>query len=350
MQERVIAGHERLIARAWSLIARFDKPFLVAILIVLSLAILVPSDFGPIAIFVLKALAKTGIFILFAVLLIAGLKATSAESIVAKSFQGNELRMIVFASLVGGLAPFCSCEVIPFIAALLAAGTPISAVMAFWLSSPMMDPPMFMITAGALGLDFAVAKTIAAVGFGLFGGLGTMMIARTGAFTSSLRDSPISKCCAGSSGDGLDGRPVWRFWVHQERRAIFGETFLWNALFLLKWMTLAYLLEAIMIWYVPSELVVSVLGGDGLWPIVAGAVIGGPAYLNGYAAVPLVQGMLEQGMSPGASMAFVLAGSVTCVPAAVAVWALVKTPVFALYLTYAVVGSIIAGVLWGLVA
>ena len=129
-----------------------------------------------------------------------------------------------------------------------------------------------------------------------------------------------------------------------------GETFLWNALFLLKWMTLAYLLEAIMIWYVPSELVVSVLGGDGLWPIVAGAVIGGPAYLNGYAAVPLVQGMLEQGMSPGASMAFVLAGSVTCVPAAVAVWALVKTPVFALYLSYAVVGSIIAGVLWGLVA
>ena len=350
MQERVVPGVDRFIARAWPLWSRVDKPSLVGILIVLLAAVLVPSDLGPILAFVLLALAKTGIFIFFAVLMIAGLKATGAESVVARSFQGNEIRMIVFASLVGGLAPFCSCEVIPFIAALLAAGTPISAVMAFWLSSPVMDPPMFMITAGTLGLDFAVAKTIAAVGFGLLGGIGTMMIFRTGAFSSSLRDNPLGTCCACTSDDSFSERPVWRFWLHRERRIVFRDTLLRNAVFLLKWMTLAYLLEAIMIWYVPSELVVGLLGGDGLWPILAGAVIGGPAYLNGYAAVPLVAGMLEQGMSPGASMAFVLAGSVTCIPAAVAVWALVKTNVFTLYIGYAIVGSVIAGVLWGLVA
>ena len=350
MQERVMPGVDRFTARAWSLWGRIDKPSLVGILIVLLAAVLVPSDLGPILAFVLQALAKTGIFIFFAVLLIAGLKATSAESILARSFQGNELRMIVFASLVGGLAPFCSCEVIPFIAALLAAGTPISAVMAFWLSSPVMDPPMFMITAGALGLEFAVAKTVAAVGFGILGGVGTMMIGKTGTFSSSLRNNPLGNCCACPSGDTFSGRPVWRFWPHQERRIVFRDTFLWNSVFLLKWMTLAYLLEAIMIWYVPSEIIVGLLGGDGIWPILAGAVIGGPAYLNGYAAVPLVAGMLEQGMSPGASMAFVLAGSVTSIPAAVAVWALVKPKVFALYIGYAVVGSIIAGILWNLVA
>ena len=41
--------------------------------------------------------------------------------------------------LLGALAPFCSCEVIPFISALLAVGAPLSAVMAFWLASPLMD-------------------------------------------------------------------------------------------------------------------------------------------------------------------------------------------------------------------
>ena len=40
--------------------------------------------------------------------------------------------MIFMAALMGELAPFCSCEVIPFIAALLSLGTPISGVMAFW--------------------------------------------------------------------------------------------------------------------------------------------------------------------------------------------------------------------------
>ena len=43
----------------------------------------------------------------------------------AKAFQGRENRMILLAALFGGLAPFCSCEVIPFIAGLLAVGAPL---------------------------------------------------------------------------------------------------------------------------------------------------------------------------------------------------------------------------------
>jgi uncharacterized membrane protein YraQ (UPF0718 family) len=39
--------------------------------------------------------------------------------------------------------------------------------MAFWLASPLMDPAMFAITAGGLGFDFAVAKTVAAVALAL---------------------------------------------------------------------------------------------------------------------------------------------------------------------------------------
>ena len=37
----------------------------------------------------------------------------------------------------------------------------------------------------------------------------------------------------------------------------------------------------------------------------------------------------------------------SCIPAAVAVWALVKPRVFGAYIGLAVVGSIIAGLLWG---
>ena len=48
------------------------------------------------------------------------------QALIARAFEGRESRMILLAALMGGLAPFCSCEVIPFIAALLAAGTPLS--------------------------------------------------------------------------------------------------------------------------------------------------------------------------------------------------------------------------------
>ena len=64
-------------------------------------------------------------------------------------------------------------------------------------------------------------------------------------------------------------------------------------------------------------------------------VVGVPAYLNGYAALPLVSGLIEQGMAPGAGLAFLVAGGVTSLPAAIAVWALARRPVFGLYIAFA---------------
>ena len=93
-----------------------------------------------------SALLGTAPFILFAITAVGVLKASGAETMIAKAFVGSELRMIVFATLLGGLSPFCSCEVIPFMASLLSLGIPLSAVMAFWLASSLMDPAMFLIT------------------------------------------------------------------------------------------------------------------------------------------------------------------------------------------------------------
>ncbi|MEM6888336.1 MAG: permease [Pseudomonadota bacterium] len=299
--------------------------------------------------FAARALAGTAPFIIFAVFAIAYMKATGAESLLAKAFEGQKIKMIFMAALLGGLSPFCSCEVIPFIAALLAVGAPLSAVMAFWLSSPLMDPAMFAITSGTLGFDFAIAKTLAAVSLGLMGGLGTLLFARTAIFAQPLRDRPaIGGCCGAKK--PFSGAPQWRFWTDSERRETFRDTALENALFLLKWLTLAYVIEALMLAYVPAEMIAGILGGDGLGPIILGALVGAPAYLNGYAAVPLVDALLSQGMANGAAMSFVIAGGVSSIPAAIAVWALVKPRVFAAYLVFALIGAVIAGALWQMVA
>ncbi|WP_298837526.1 permease [uncultured Roseobacter sp.] len=299
--------------------------------------------------FALGALAGTAPFILFAVLAVAWLKATGAESLLARAFEGRQSRMILMAALLGGLSPFCSCEVIPFIAALLAVGAPLSAVMAFWLASPLMDPAMFAITSGILGWEFAVAKTLSAVGLGLLGGFGTMLFAGTPVFRDPLRERPAVGGCCGASRP-FSGAPVWRFWHHSDRRDTFRKTAWENALFLLKWLTLAYVVEALMLAYVPAEMIAGLLGGDGIGPIVLGALVGAPAYLNGYAAVPLVDALLAQGMAAGAAMSFVIAGGVSSIPAAIAVWALVKPRIFAAYLTFALIGAVIAGLAWQAVA
>ncbi len=42
--------------------------------------------------------------------------------------------------------------------------------MAFWLASPLIDPPTFVITVSELGLPFALSRAAFAVALGLLGG------------------------------------------------------------------------------------------------------------------------------------------------------------------------------------
>ena len=293
--------------------------------------------------FAVRAFIGTVPYITFAVLLIAGLKAAGAETMIANAFKGREIRMIILAALFGGLAPFCSCEVIPFIAGLLALGAPLSAVMAFWLSSPLIDPSTLLITAAALGWPFAVGKAAAAVALGLFGGFAIRTLARSGWLSDPLRVYKQSGCCGASE---IGGKPVWKFWNEEPRRRVFKDEFMINALFLVKWLALAYVLEALLVTYVPASLIAGFVGGEGVVPITIAAVVGMPAYLNSYVAPPLLAGLMEQGMSAGAAMSFMVAGAVSSVPAMAAVWSLVKKKVFAMYLILGVSGAIASGIIF----
>lgn len=317
--------------------------------ILIALTVFDFTQLWPTVDFAANALLGTAPFIIFAVLAVAYLKASGAENLLAKAFEGNPARMVVFAALLGGLSPFCSCEVIPFIAALLAVGTPLAAVMAFWLASPLMDPAMFAITSGTLGYEFALAKTISAVTIGMIGGFSVMFFAKSPLFADPLREqtSAGGRCCTKKP---FSGQPVWAFWKESERSAIFRATAIENGVFLLKWLALAYVIEALMLRYVPAEWIATFLGGEGIKPIVVGALIGAPAYLNGYAAVPLVDALLDQGMTQGAAMSFMIAGGVSCIPAAVAVWAIVKPRVFVAYIGFALVGALLAGMAWQAIA
>lgn len=331
-----------------TILSRVDRVWAAIALILAALALLDLPQLWPTITFAAGAMAQTGPFILFAVLAVGYLKATGAETLIARAFEGREVQMIFMAAVLGGLSPFCSCEIIPFIAALLAVGAPLSAVMALWLSSPLMDPAMFAITAGTLGTEFALAKTLAAVSLGVMGGAVTMAFKASPVFADPLREKPqVGGCCGVKK--PFQGAPVWQFWRHADRRETFRDAVISNGAFLLKWLALAYVIEALMLHYVPAEWIAQVLGGSGVMPIILGALVGAPAYLNGYAAVPLVDALLAQGMAHGAAMSFVIAGGVSSIPAAIAVWALVKPRIFAAYIGLGLAGAVVAGIGWSLV-
>ena len=294
--------------------------------------------------FVGQSLLSVAPFLALAVATAAGAKASGAENLIARAFKGHGLQAIAIAAIFGGLSPFCSCGVIPVIAALLAMGVPLPAVMAFWLASPIMDPEIYFLTAGPLGFTFATGKALAAIGIGLFGGLATWGLMRIGGFANPLRadfQSCNGGCGAPNIGD--DGAIRWRFWQDSARRTLFWRQSLDTSLFLGKWLALAFALESLMLAYVPADAVAEFLGGDSALVIPLAALVGMPAYLNSYAAIPLMSGLIDLGMQPGAAMAFMTAGAVSSIPAAIAVFALVRFRVFLWYLGLAVVGSVLVG-------
>ncbi|MAH85490.1 MAG: permease [Rhodospirillaceae bacterium TMED8] len=331
----------------WQTVSRFQTPWTIVLITPAIVALTDPGNVQPVVTFAVKAFVGTSPYIAFAVVLIAYLKAAGAENMIAEAFKGQEVRMIFLAAFFGGLAPFCSCEVIPFIAGLLALGAPLSAVMAFWLSSPLIDPPTLLITAGALGWPFAIGKAIFAVALGVFGGFAIKYSMQIGFLSAPLRERKNGGCsdCPPSS---LSSTPNWRIWSEFPRRATFQREAYVNTCFLIKWLALAFILEALLVTYVPADLIAGLVGGEGFLPITTAALVGMPAYLNSYVAPPLLAGLIEQGMSAGAAMAFMVAGAVSSIPAMAAVWSLVKPKVFVSYLGLGVTGAILSGIVFEL--
>ena len=240
--------------------------------------------------------------------------------------SGSPARAVVIASLVGAVTPVCGLGVLPLIATLLRRGLPLPPIMAFWVASPITDPSMLVITAGIIGVPFAIAKTVAAFVIGLFAGALTWALpGYRGAAHHLMRPGLLEQY-------GCEVRHA-RFWPE-----VWG-----SARLVLRWLVLALVLEVFLQRLVPDAWVTSLFSEDAGASIPLAAIVGAPMYLDGYAALPLVRGLMEKGMSFGAALALMISGAAVSLYVAVAVAAIVRIRVFALYVAIAMSGACAAG-------
>ncbi|WP_340150243.1 permease [uncultured Sneathiella sp.] len=331
-------------SRLWALLS--DRVILACLAIILLLALVDPANLPVSLTFFADAVLGMAPFFALAIGLAAYFSATGADNLIARAFSGSPVSAIVAASLVGALSPFCSCGVIPLVASLLAAGVPLAPVMAFWIASPIMDPEIFVLTSVGIGFGFASGKAVIAMLLGLFAGFSVYMLQQRGWVLDPLKGE-LSGCRKKISLTG----PVdvqWKFWREPARVSQFRSAAASNGWLIGRWLLLAFLIESLMVIYIPTSLIEGLVGQDSLLAIPLAVLIGIPSYLNGYAAIPLVGGLIDLGMSQGAAMAFMTAGGISSIPAAIAVYGLVKKPVFALYLALGISGSMATGIGWQL--
>jgi uncharacterized membrane protein YraQ (UPF0718 family) len=311
------------------------------------------------------------------------IRALRLDGMIRRAVEARVGLAVVLATVVGAFSPLCSCTVIPVVSGLLVSGVPLAPVMSFWVASPTMDPEMFALTVATLGWPLAVVRLAATLVLSLGAGYATLALQRAGHLTANvLRPALIRPAlskgrllvvqAAGAPGiapaiaGGSDGARAagccgpaasapdraatsWRGQLAARLAAVHWPTVARETAAqgyrLGRWLVLAFILEAVILRHVPQAAIAGVLGEGSAFAVVLAALVGIPLYLNNVSALPIVSGLLAQGMQPGAAIAFLIAGPVTTVPAMSAVWGVVRPPVFALYVAVALVGAVVLGAL-----
>lgn len=313
----------------------------------LAVIVINPAAFSQAVLFSLDSLWLVSPVIVIGLVLTALLLASNSMRLIARAFHGRELPMIFWVSIVGAVTPVCGATVLPLIAGLLLARVPLAPVMAFWLASPITDPAMLSLTAVTLGWPLALAKTAGSVGVGIFGGLAVWLLSANGYLKDPVRSgSQLQRfsCEMAVSAEEI----VWRFWKDPARMDVFLGSIRSNGRLMLIWLSLAFLAEYYMQAYVPLDWLPGLFGAEASWAVPFAAIVGAPIYLDGYAALPLVRGLIDAGMGYDAALTFLVAGGITSAWAAVPVFALVRGRVFLLYLLLALLASVLVGFVGGL--
>ena len=323
---------------------RIGYPAILGLFAVAAVAavIWIPDHAAAAARFVIGGLFEVSPLVVPGILLAAWTNASSAGGDIGRMLSARPMKAILLASLVGALTPVCGVTVLPLMAGLLAAGVPLAPIMAFWLSSPVTDPAMLATTAATLGLDFAIGKTVAAFALGVIGGLACVPFARRSWSLSPLRRNAL----VGSLGQQCGALPkvfepaVWR---NPMRRAAFRAEAVSTTRLILICLIPAFAAEYALNETLQPDALTAYVGADVWWAVPVSVLVGAPAYLDGYAALPLTRGLIDHGMSIGAAMAFLVAGGVVSIWGAMVIFPVLRLKPFLIYMVVAIAGSMVAG-------
>ncbi len=296
--------------------------------------------------FMYNAVKNMALFFAIGISIAALVKTLKFDRKLNKVLEGKKVSSVPIATGVGAFSPLCSCGVIPAIAALLASGVPLAPIMAFWITSPLMNPETFALTYGILGKELAIARLVTTIVIGLIAGFVTLILSNKGYLDNQiLKDFGSGNEVAATKVEAnLDSRQI--LWV---RLIQFVINFWEMAIFVGKYILIAFLLEAIITRYLPLEWIGEFLGSKNPFGPVMAAIIGVPAYTNSISSIPIIRLFMEQGMDKGTALSFMIGGAATSIPAMVAVFSIVKRRTFILYVSFSMFGAVLAGYIFRLI-
>jgi len=316
----------------------------------------------------------------------------------------------VFVATTAAVAtPFCSCGTTAVILGMMASKMPWAPIVAFMVASPLTSPEGLVYSAGLFGWPFALTFYLASIVLGLAGGWAATVLERRGWLANQARftepvptpgagtatnrvavapdrglnravpvlqvstcgcspataTSMVASCGCGqaaisddraasgaawlddrlgtadSDSDGAAHKPIVSLATFAGELCRSGTQLL--AMFL-GFAFIGYVLNGL----IPAAWVSAAFGPDKIYNVPLAATLGLPLYVNAEASLPLIRALLENGMSQGAALAFLISGAGTSIGAIAGALTIARWRVVALVVAVLWLGAIVCGLAFNL--
>ncbi|RMG61459.1 MAG: hypothetical protein D6713_00345 [Deltaproteobacteria bacterium] len=264
---------------------------------------------------------------------------------------------IPVAVLVGAFSPLCSCGSIPLFVSLVSSGVPLAPALALLITSPLMSPSGYTITAWELGVGWANVKFASAIFMGLFAGYLTHYLELRGFFgkTPLLKaEGPIDihapdcpgelRCTCGQQFSNRLARKIDNKFVIFLAKS--WELTLKTGKFTLLGIAIAVLAER----YIPREWIGGYLSTGSVTNTLFVTFFSAPLHVNEITAAAILYSLLNLGLAKGPGLAFLVGGPVTSIPAMSVLFTMCRRRVLGVYVFVSFVGTILLALVYQAVA
>ncbi len=254
---------------------------------------------------------------------------------IRQTLQQRANGSIVASTLLALISPLCTFAAIPVAGRLINMGVPAAPLVAFVVASPLMNPSLFAYTAGTIGMEMAIARLVTAASVGLLAGFVAQSALRH-RLTFAVRTAtpPEASPAIGDSSQSLS-----------EVR-ILAQRFRGDVLFIAKFFGLGIFIAALVKTFLSQELVLALVGPGSVWAVPMAVALGVPLYACGGGSIPIVESMMQMGMSPGAALGFFIAGPATKFSTLTMLGAVWGRRILLFYLGLMLVGALFWGFLY----
>jgi uncharacterized membrane protein YraQ (UPF0718 family) len=289
-----------------------------------------------------ELLLESSIYVLFGIFVAGLMRVFVRPEAVSRHLGEGKVHSVIKAAALGVPIPLCSCGVLPAAVSLKRQGASNGATAAFLISTPESGVDSIAITYALLDPVMTVARPVAAFTTAAVSGIAENMLGeeKEGKPIEPDLRCPVDNCC-----DGVDCLPEVHKGHHNfPEKLKAGLSFslfeLWEDI--APWFLLGLILAGVITTLIPSELMVTHLGG-GLSAMLIMLGVGIPLYICATASTPIAAALILKGVSPGAALVFLLAGPATNVTSLTVLFGLLGKRATTIYLASIAVVSVACG-------